>query len=165
MEAVVRRLRLLRGWFLALYVVQSVLAIGITIDVIGSLRRAGGVAGAELARVSDGHVLGWTLCALVGLLALVLWLFREVLRLRPWARLVLLVVAWVSAVSAAISVVAAPSAGTVAPWVARYADGLDVASLAPLSVLANALSLVLWGYVIWTLQFREDVRAAFCGPR
>ena len=165
MEAVVRRLRLLRGWFLALYVVQSFLAIVISIEVIGSLRRAGGVAGAELARVSDADVLGWTLCALVGLLALVLWLFREVLRLRPWARLVLLVVAWVSAVSAAISVVAAPSAGTVAPWVARYADGLDVASLAPLSVLANALSLVLWGYVIWTLQFREDVRAAFCGPR
>jgi len=159
MDAITPRLRRLRNWFLALFAIQSVLAVVITADVLASMSIVG-AHGAAVGDPSDAYILSWTVGVLAALLVLALWVFHELLELKPWARTVLLVVAWISAASAAVSVLGAPAASAMAPWLERYAVGIDLARLMPLSLLGNVLSLAAWGYVIRTL-LSADVRAAF----
>lgn len=159
MDAITHRLRRLRGWVLALLAIQSILAVAITADVLTNMGIVG-IHGAAGGRLWDSYVLSWTVGVLVALLVLALCLFHQLLGLKPWARTALLIVAWISAASAAVNVLSAPAASAVAPWLERHVLGIDLTRLMPLGLLSDVLSLAVWGYVIWTLQ-SADVRAAF----
>ena len=163
MDSVQRALVRVRGWVVAAFVVQSVIGTAIAFEVIDIMRRTPAFGGALGSHEAAGTLM-WTVAALLGVLVLLLWLFDRLINRQAWARLVLLVVGWISAVSAAISVVSAPMSGVVVERFLPAAVRGDVASLAGVSLLTNLVALVSWGYLIWTLQFRDDVRAAFLPP-
>ena len=160
MDSVDRALVRVRGWIIAAFVVQSVVGTAIAIDVIEVMKRTG-TYGRALASHDPAVTIAWTLAALLAVLLLVLWLFDQLRRRQAWARTVLLVLGWVSAVSAAVSVASAPLSGVIVERFVPDAVGGSLGWVAVASLLTNAIAVASWGYLIWTLQFREDVRAAF----
>jgi len=164
-DAVDLALARVRRWIVGAFVVQSLAGTAIAIDVIDVMKRTGAY-GDALASHEPAGTIAWTLAALLGVLLVLLWLFEQLMRRQAWARVVLLVLGWVSAVSAAISVASSPLSGAILERFVPDAMRGGLASMAAVSLLTNAIALASWGYLIWTLQFREDVRAAFlpCRP-
>jgi hypothetical protein len=145
-------------WFVA----QSILGIALAVVVIEGLRQypflrdaLGGVS-PDLT-VASG-VLGTGIVLLLALLV-----FASLLELRPWARLVLLIVGWLTVVSAAFGLLTTPAAlAWFAPDAAR--TGLDATLLGAVNVLTKAMDVAYWGWVIAVLQFNRAVCAAFAAP-
>ena len=160
MDKVNTRLRRLRVWFVAWYAAQAVVGTWVAAWVIEGMRDTR--AFRDALRVADpGMVTASSLVATLAILAALLGVFHALLRLRPWARLVLLVLGWLSVLGSLSSLVSAGSLPELARWAPGLLRGLDLGGLAPVSVLTNLLTLVLWGYVIAVLQFDRDVRDAF----
>lgn len=160
MDVIIARLRLLRGWFVVGFVVQSLVGTWAALRVIGWMQDAP-FYGPALRAATPGLVTSSSLLATAGLLVLALWLFHELLRLRNWARLVLLVLGWLSVLGALSSLLSASSLPDLARWLPGPSSGADLAGLARVSVATNGLSLLLWGFVIAVLQFDRGVRDAF----
>jgi hypothetical protein len=77
----------------------------------------------------------------------------------------MLVVAWITVVSAAIDLVALPGGAALLESVTGLA-GSEWAALMAVSLLTKGLDLVFWAWVIHTLQFDPAVRDAFlCAAR
>ena len=165
MEPVDRALVRVRGWIVAAFVLQSVVGTVIAFDVIEVMKRSGAY-GDALASHDTTVTMAWTIAVLLGVLLLLLWLFQQLRRRQAWARAVLLVVGWISAASAAVNVLSAPLSGVVIERFVPAAVRGALATGSVLSLLANVVALAAWAYLIWTLQFRDDVRAAFrpCVP-
>jgi len=156
METVVSRLRQLRGWFVAWFIIQSVIGTVTAIQVIDTLR-AFAFFRSSLASSPRGLEVASSLFVEAVLLALGLWIFHGLLQLRSWARLTLLVVGWISALGAMTSLLSMGSLGLVRGLL----PGVDLGGLAAVGLLTNSLNLLFWGYAILTLQFDREVRAVF----
>jgi hypothetical protein len=146
----------LRGWFVAWFVVQSILGTVVAVRVVDTLR-VSRVLGPYMAASPRGLDLVSSLVVEAGLLGLGLWVFHGLLRWRPWARLALLVVAWISVAGAVSSLLSMPGLGVASAWM----PGVDLGGLAVIGLLTNSLNLVFWGYAIRTLQFDAEVKAGF----
>lgn len=159
MDGVIARLRMLRGWFVFWFVIQSTIGTGVALQVIGKLQESPYYRSA-LRDAGPGAVASSVLVTTC-LLLIGLWVFHEVIRLKNWARLVLLVVGWLSVLSALSSFMSVFSLPALACLLPELLPGVDASNLALSSAVTNSLSLVLWGYVILTLQFERQVRDAF----
>ena len=163
MDAVHAVLRRLRDWFLVWFVAEAAVgtvAAAYVLDGMGRhplLRYATGGAGAA------GTVLAGIIVSLA--LLLLAWVVLEaLLDVQPWARMVMLVIGWITAVSAAINLVALPGSAVLLEWVVELTGG-DWAALAAISMLTKTADLAFWGWVIYTLQVNPAVRHAFIGVR
>jgi len=58
-DAITHRLRRLRSWFLALFAIQSILAVAITADILGTMTIVG-AHGAAVGHLSEAYILSWT---------------------------------------------------------------------------------------------------------
>jgi hypothetical protein len=147
MSRVERRLRALEYVFVAWFVAQGVLGTWVAYRVLKDMQDT------LLVVALQGPTLGIAMTSAVlaeaALLALGIVLFQSLLRFRRCARLVLLVLAWISAASALIGLAGEP----VLP------HGMQALSGA--SLLANGLSLAFWAWTIHVLQFDAQVREAF----
>jgi hypothetical protein len=158
-KLVTTRLRHLRGWFLAWFVVQSVIGTLTAVRVLDTLRASAGL-GPLMGASPPGLDLASSVVVEAVLLGLGLWACHGLLQHRPWARLVLLVVAWIGLAGAVSSLLSMPGLGAARAWL----PGVDFGGLAAIGLVTNALNLVFWGYTIRVLQ-SPDVRAAFIeGP-
>lgn len=158
MDLIERKLRRLRGWFIAWFAVEAFIGIVVSVTVLDGLHRVGlpGLGGGMDA-LSLGVVPSLFILAI--LMGLALWVFQALLQLQNWARLVLLVLGWFSVAEAVTSVLATGGLGMLRGCL----PGIDLAGLALVSIITNALKLVFWSYVIATLQFDPGVREAFHG--
>lgn len=157
MPSVEAKLRRLRGWFIAYYVIASVIADLVMVGLLGWTR---GTTAAGYGTCAAGPaVLVPAVLGELVVLALFLWFFHALLRFKDWARTVLLVFAWLGILSALVSTL---SMGGL-PAAQRCLPGVDLARLATIGLVTNALNLLLWGYVLKTLQFDREVKAAFAG--
>ena len=94
------------------------------------------------------------------LLLLAATLFNALLRLEGWARIVVLVIGWITVCSAALTFLTLPGA------MELYGPVLELAgpgwpALAAVSVLTKAADLAFWGWAIYVLQVNPAVRRAF----
>ena len=161
MDAVHARLRRLRDWFLVWFVVEAAAGIAAAAYVLDGmshhavLRYATGGVGAA-GTVFAGIVVS------LGLLLLA-WAMLEALQaLRPWARMVVLIIGWITVVSAALDLLMLPVQATFVESVAAFTGG-DWRALVATSALTKLADLLFWGYTIHTLQANPAVREAFAG--
>ena len=94
------------------------------------------------------------------LLGLALLLLEALVQRRPWARMVFLVVGWITAVGAGLDLL------TVRGSAALFGPSLDVEpdgwlALQVATMFTKSVDLVFWSWVLYTLQARQDVRDAF----
>jgi len=159
MDAVHAILRRLRNWFLVWFVAEALVGTAAAAYVLDGMSRdwflghlTGGVSAA-----------GIVLPALVVSLMLLLlaWaLLRALLDLKAWARVVMLVIGWITVVSAALTLLTFP-----ATW-AQFEPmgvltGADWSALDAVNVPAKVADLAFWSWAIYVLQVNPVVRKAF----
>ncbi len=159
MDAVHAILRRLRTWFLIWFVAEALVGTAAATYVLDDMSRhpllghlTGGVSAA-----------GTVLAALVVSLMLLLlaWaVLGALLELKPWARIVMLVVGWITVVSAALSLLTLP-----ATWAQLepmgVLTGADWSALEAVNVPAKVADLAFWLWAIYVLQMNAAVREAF----
>ena len=160
MDTVHALLRRLRNWFLVWFVAEAVIGMAVAAYVLDGMSRrhsllryvTGGVgaAGTMLAGVAVSLIL----------LLLALALLKALLDLRPWARMVMLVVGWITVVSAALNLLTLPGTSALLDQVIMLRGG-DWLALVTVSVLAKAADLAFWSWAIYVLQMNAAVREAF----
>jgi hypothetical protein len=162
MESALTTLRRLRTWFVVWLVASSVVGVAVAAQVIDTMRRYPPLRGVLAGVSTEFTVLAGTLgCAVVLLLGLLV--MASLLEFRPWARLLLLVVAWVTVVGAAAGLVAMPASTSLVPWVTGI-RGRSWELLTAADVATKVADITFWGWTIRALQFNPAVRAAFLGP-
>ena len=132
------------------FVVEAVLgtaAAAYVLDGMGRhslLRYATGGVGAA------GTVLAGIVVSLI--LLLLAWAVLDALRqLQPWARMAMLVIGWITVVSAALNLLVLPgSAALLEPIVAL--TGGDWAALTAVSALTKLADLAFWSWAVYVLQ-------------
>ena len=159
MDAVHARLRRLRNWFVAWFVLEAAAGTAIAAGVLDGLRYlpwpqfAGAGTSAEVAVVAG-------IIVSVLLLFLALLVFDALLDLCGWARIVLLVVGWLTLGSALVNLLLLPGSSTLLGSMTGI-SGLFGSALVGVSLVTRAGDLVFWAWVIHTLQFDRAVRDAF----
>ena len=162
MNAVHALLRRLRDWFLVWFVAEAVVGTVVAAWVLDGLGRwpflrhaLGGVGAA-------GTVLAGFGVSLV-LLLLAMAVLDALQRLQPWARIVMLVMGWITVVSAAINLLMLPASAELLESVVEFTGG-DWPALVAVSALTELADLVFWSWVIYVLQMNPAVRDAYCSP-
>jgi len=162
MDEIRRALQRLRDWFLVWFVAEAAMGTAAAAYVLDGmshhslLRYATGGVGAP------GTILAGIVVSLI-LLLFAIAVFDALQRLQPWARVVMLVIGWITVVSAAINLLMLPASAGLIESVVGLTDG-DWSALVAISALTELADLVFWSWVIYVLQMNPTVRDAFCSP-
>lgn len=150
----------LRGFFVIYTIarlgVEIILGWGITGDIPEE--------GYQSWLTSPGLLLTLTILVSGAIFALGLWLFYHLLKKKNWARILLLVIGWLTVVDAITSLLFTSQVSNLAPWVARLAPGLDWKRIMLIDRTKDILGLIFWGYLIVVLQFDRQVKREFFQP-
>jgi len=159
MAAVHAILRRLRNWCLVWFVAEALVGTVAAAYVLDAMNRdsflghlTGGVSAA-------GTVLA-SLAVSLMLLLLAWAVLGALLDLKPWARIVMLVVGWITVASAALTLLTLP-----ATWAQLepmgVLTGADWSALEAVNVPAKVADLAFWSWAIYVLQMNTAVREAF----
>jgi len=164
MSQIDAKLSQLRGYFIICFVAQLIVDFILGWDLIRNER--GGVRGYGLGRLnlSSGTLLILALIIAGILLALGLWLFRQLLLKKNWARIVLLVVGWVTVADALSSFLITSGVGGFMSWLDSLEPGLHWPRVVLIDRTKDFIGLIFWGYLIYILQFKPEVKREFCAP-
>jgi len=147
----------LRAIFVAYFVLKSLVGAWVAWSVLrkGSWRHLG------KWEFSPGTVLAFSLMAAAVILIIALFIFGRLLQRRNWARVLLLVVGWLTVISAAFSLLASTQIADMGAWVSRWLPEMDWEKLMQFDRIQKVFELLFWGYVISVLQFDQAVRDEF----
>jgi len=147
----------LRGIFVAYYVLKS---------LVGAV-----VAWSLLQPMVDWHFdrPGWSISSLTifslmaaGVILVIAWLiFNQLLLRKNWARVLLLVIGWLTVASAIFSLLASTHLGDTGAWIVRLAPEMDWERLMNFDRVQKVFGLLFWGYLISVLQFDPELKAEF----
>jgi len=162
MDAVHALLRRIRDWFLVWFVAEAAMGTAAAAYVLDGMGRhpllhyaTGGVGAA-------GTVLAGIIVSLV--LLLLAWAVLEaLLDVQPWARMVMLVIGWITVLSSALNLLTLPASAALLESVVRLMGG-EWSVLMAASALTKLADLAFWSWVIYTLQMNPAVRGAFLHP-
>lgn len=161
MQATTEQLQRLRGWFIAYYLFNLVVGTWATVVVVDGMKSLSMPFVDVLESVPEGAIIGWSLFVGAVVFALGLFLFLRLLQREGWARVVMLVIAWLTGISALISLLSACGTFSVSSWLAQSMPGADWGMIGLLSGLTNLASLAFSAYTIRTLQFDPKIREEF----
>jgi len=162
MSQIDAKLSQLRGFFIICFAAQIIVDLVLGWDLIQNER--GGVRGYGLGRLnlSSGALLILALIIAGILLALGLWLFRQLMLRKNWARIVLLVVGWVTVADALSSFLLTSGAAGFMSWLDSLEPGLHWPRVVLIDRTKDFIGLIFWGYLIYILQFKPEVKREFC---
>ena len=159
MDTVHAILRRLRNWFLVWFVAEALVGTAAAAYVLDRMSRrwygsyaTGGVGAA-------GAVLAGFAVSLI-LLVLAWGLLEALLGLKPWARMVMLVIGWITVVSAALNLLALPATWAHVEPLGVFTEA-DWPALVAVDVPTKVADLAFWSWAIYVLQGNATVREAF----
>jgi len=162
MDAVHALLRRLRDWFVVWFVAEAAVGTAVAAYVLD------GMGHHSLLRVATGGLgaAGTVLSGIVVSLALLLlaWVVLEaLLDFQPWARMVMLVIGWITVAAAALNLLTLPASAALLEMVVEIMGG-DWSVLVAATAVTKLADLAFWSWVIYVLQMNPAVRDAFCSP-
>ena len=161
MSQVTTKLHQLRGFFIFYFVAQLFVDVVMGWDLARvSLGRGRGFGPGRLG-FSRGAFLMLTLLFAGVLFALALWFFQQMIQRKNWARIVLLIVGWVTVADALLSWLFTTQAGGFTPWLFSLVPGLDWQRALLVDRVKDFLGLLFWAYLIYVLQFTLEVKRSF----
>ena len=159
MDTVHALLRMLRNWFLVWFAAEAVLGTAAAAYVLDRMNwhsfspfLTGGISAA-------GTILAGIVVSLI-LLLLALAVLKALLDLRPWARMVMLVVGWITVASAALDLLSLPFTSALLEPVGILTGG-GWPALVTICLITKAADLAFWSWAIYVLQMNAAVREAF----
>ncbi|MBN2346174.1 MAG: hypothetical protein JXO51_07260 [Candidatus Aminicenantes bacterium] len=150
----------LRGIFVAYYVLKSLAGAIVAFHFLKPIV----VDGYPLRGGSAGYLAFFSLAVAAAILAVALLVFGQLLRRRNWARVLLLVVGWLTVIGAVFGLLASTQVTDLGSWVSRWATDmvdLDWERLMQFDRVQKVFELLFWGYLIAVLQFDREVRDEF----
>jgi hypothetical protein len=160
MNAVHARLRRLRDWFLVWFTAEAVAGTAAAAYVLDGMGRHSFLRFATGGVGASGTILAGVVVSLM-LLLLALAVLEALLDLQPWARIVMLVIGWITVASAALNLFMLPASAALVESVVGLMGG-GWPALVAASALTKLADLVFWSWAIYVLQMNAEVRAAFC---
>jgi len=161
MQTTTEQLQRLRAWFIAYYLCNLVVGTWVSVAVVDMLRSTSIPFVSVLESVPEGAITGWSLFVGAVVFALGLFLFVRLLRRELWARNAMLIIAWLTGISALMSLLSACGMFSASGWLARSMPGVDWGMIGLWSGLTNLVSLAFSAYTIRTLQFDPQIREEF----
>jgi uncharacterized membrane protein len=158
------RLRRLRTWFAAYFVFQSIVGTWSAAIVVQSMSNSNLLPMRSLHDFSAGFVIISSLVVCLLIFGVALVLFHQLLQRKNWARVTMLAIAWLSALSAGASLLSSRVMLSSSGWLERLMPDMSWGSLFLTSNITNLASLIYSIYMIRTLQFNQQVRAEFLPP-
>jgi hypothetical protein len=147
----------LRGIFVVYFVLKSIVGAVVAFGVMrqGFFREFG------RWQFPPGAVMFFSL-AVAAVILIVAWLvFGQLLLRKNWARVLLLVVGWLTVFSAVFSLLASSHFSQLGSWVSHWVADMDWEKLLQFDRIQKVFELLFWGYLISVLQFDAAVRDEF----
>jgi hypothetical protein len=158
------RLTQLRWLFVVYFAAQLIVDIVLGWDLTRAALRDGHGFWLGHLRLSHGGFLTLIFLGAGVLFALGLWLFHELLRKKNWARVVLLIVGWLTVIDALLGFLITSRATGFTPWLRDVVPGLDWQRALLVDRIKDFLGLIFWGYLIYILQVKSEVKRDFFPP-
>lgn len=153
----------LRGWFVLYFALKSI-AGAVVAAIILKPGHFGGPGRFGWRGFSAGSLLFFSLMVAAVILAIALLIFGQLLLRKNWARVLLLVIAWLTVISAVFSLLASARISDMGPWIAQWLPDMDWQELMQFDRIQKVFELLFWGYLISVLQFDAEVRKEFFAP-
>ena len=150
----------LRGIFVVYFVLKSVAGAVVATLVLKPFQ-SGDLGRFAWRGLPAGSLLFFSLTVAAVVLVIAWLIFGQLLLRRNWARVLLLVVGWLSVFSAVFSLLASAQIGTLSSWAAHWLPDLDWQKLMSFDRVQKVFELLFWGYLISVLQFDSVVRDEF----
>jgi glucan phosphoethanolaminetransferase (alkaline phosphatase superfamily) len=150
----------LRGWFVIYYVLKSVVGAAVAMIVLKP-ENLGRVGAQDF---SGASLLVFSLLVAAVILAIALIIFAQLLLRRNWARVLLLVLGWLTVIGAVFSLLASTQIVNMGSWMSRLVPEMDWEKLMNFDRLQKVFELLFWGYLIAVLQFADEVKKEFFLP-
>jgi hypothetical protein len=154
------KLQRLRGWFVVYFLLKSVVGAVVAAIVLKPAYFQH-LAGSGLGNFSNASLLAFSLMVTALILAVALIVFAQLLRLRNWARVLLLVIGWLTVISAVFSLLASSQLNQMGSLMFRLLPDLDWEKLVNFDHFQKVFEFLFWGYLIAVLQFDDEVRKEF----
>jgi hypothetical protein len=157
----------LRGIFIVYFLAKSLVGTAVAWSVLRLADPGVWRAHANFHELRPGSVVLIALTGIVLVLALAWLIFGQLLQRKNWARVLLLVIGWLTVISAVFTLLASPRIAELGSWLSRLAPvtaGMDWQKLLQYDRIQKVLELFFWGYLIWVLQFDQAVRDEFFPP-
>ena len=153
----------LRGWFFFYFVLKS--AVGAVVAASVLKPEHFGHWGRHGWRIfPPGSLLFFSLAVAALILVIALLVFGQLLLRKNWARVLLLVIGWLTVLSAVFSLLGSARLAEMGPWMARWLPEMDWEKLLQFDRIQKIFELLFWGYLIAVLQFDHAVRDEFFPP-
>jgi glucan phosphoethanolaminetransferase (alkaline phosphatase superfamily) len=154
------KLQRVRGIFVVYFVLKSVIGAAVAAAVLNPAR-LGRLSGSNL---SGAALFFFSLAVTATVLAVALLVFARLLERRNWARVLLLVIGWLTVFSAVFSLLSSAQLGDMGSRVARWLPEWDWQKLVNFDRVQKVFEFLFWGYLIAVLQFDEEVKKEFFPP-
>jgi hypothetical protein len=152
----------LRGIFVVYFVLKSIVGSVVAWSVLRLGRWE------ELGRwgFPPGATLVFSLVVASVILVIAWLVFGQLMQRRNWARVLLLVIGWLTVISALFTLLASSGLTHVGSWISHWVPGLDLNwhRLMQYDRVQKVFELLFWGYLISVLQFDTPVRDEFFPP-
>ena len=155
------RLQRLRGWFVAYYIFNLIVGTWASVVVVDAFRFSSLPYVRSVEYLSGGLVIAFSLLVGLVILGVALALFHQLLRRKDWARVIMLFIAWLTALSAGIGLLSSCALFSPSGWLLRMMPEANWGIIGLMSVTTNVASLAFSIYMIRTLQFDQQVRGEF----
>jgi branched-subunit amino acid ABC-type transport system permease component len=147
----------LRGIFVVYFVLKS-LAGAVVASIVLRQGNWGRVGKWEFP---PGAVLTFSLMATAVILAVAWLVFCQLLQRKNWARVLLLVIGWLTVISAVFSLLASSQVAELGSWISQWIPEMEWEKLLRFDRVQKVFELLFWGYLISVLQFDNSVRDEF----
>lgn len=161
MTTTTEQLQRLRGWFTAYYMINLIGGTWASVVVVDAFRFSPLPNVHALEHVSGGLVIAFSLLVGLVIFGVALALFHQLLQRKDWARVIMLVIAWLTALSAGMSLLSSFALFNPSGWLMRMLPEANWGIIGLTSLITNLASLVFAVYMIRTLQFDQQVRGEF----
>jgi hypothetical protein len=161
MATTTERLQRLRRWFVIYYAFNLFVGTWASVVVVDAIRMSSLPHALSLERIPAGLVIAFSLLVGGVVFGVALVLFQQLLLRKNWARVVMLIIAWLTAVSSGISVFSSCGLFSPSGWLLQMLPEANWAIIGLTNVTTNVASLAFSMYMIRTIQFDQEVRAEF----
>jgi hypothetical protein len=161
MATTAERLQSLRRWFVIYYAFNLFVGTWASVVVVDAIRMSSLPYARSLERIPAGLVIAFSLLVGGAVFGVALVLFQQLLLRKNWARVVMLIIAWLSAVSSGINVFTSCALFSPSGWLLQILPEANWGIIGLTNVTTNVASLVFSIYMIRTIQFDQQVRAEF----
>jgi len=161
METTTAELKRLRVWFVVYYLFNLVVGTYASLVVTDSLRSSALPFVHGMEYVPSGLVVIWSLFVGAVVFGVALLLFYQLLKRQNWARIIMLIIAWVTATSSFASLFSSFALFSPSGWLSHKMPDADWGAIIPTSLLTNIASIIYAAYMIRKLQFDQQIKAEF----